>query len=421
MIKRLRLKLICVSMSLVTVLLAVILVLICRFTWVRMETQSIAILQSAAKEGPGHDGHGDPDLPTDPALPGAPGPIDRGPGMVQPSSRPVFLLFINPQGQLEAVGNNYYDLSDTQLLQQIFDAAQKNGKCTDVLYDYSLRFYKLEGGPVLRYAFLDISEEISTVRGLILSCICLGIAAFGLLFAMMWALSKWMVRPVEEAWVNQRQFVADASHELKTPLTVIMTNAELLQSEEYDAAAKQRYAGSIHTMSVQMRGLVESLLDLARIDSGIAHKQMGRIDLSALVEQATLPFEAVYFEAGRSLESSIATGIFLPGSESHLRQVVEILLDNGCKYSSPGTPVVLKLQKQSSRALLTVASQGAPMTAQQCKDIFKRFYRVDEARKMNHSYGLGLSIAQAIVEDHKGKIWCESKDGTNTFYVNLPL
>lgn len=405
MIKRLRLKFICISMALVTVLLAVILILICRFTWTRMETQSIAALQSAAMDNPGHGGPGTHD-----------------PGMVQPDTLPCFVLGIDPWGQLEVSGSNYYDLSDTELLQQIYTAAQENGQRTDILYTYSLRFYKLEGGPIARYAFLDISEEISTMQGLILSCIGIGIVAFVLFFAIMWALSRWMVRPVEEAWMRQRQFVADASHELKTPLTVIMTNAELLQSEEYDPAAKQRFAGSIHTMSVQMRGLVEGLLDLARIDSGMARKQLGRIDLSALVEQATLPFEALYFEADRMLESSIATGISVPGSENHLRQVVEILLDNGCKYSHPGTTVTLTLQKGGhNRALLAVASQGEPLTAQQCKDIFKRFYRVDEARKMNHSYGLGLSIAHSIVEDHKGRIWCESKNGTNTFYVNLPM
>lgn len=405
MIKRLQLKFICISMSLVTVLLAVILLLICRFTWMRLESESIAILQSAVMED-----HG----------PGRPG--DRGPGMVQPSSRPVFLLSLDPEGKLDISGSNYYDLTDTELLQQIFEAARDSGQRTDILYAYSLRFYKLEGGPGPRYAFLDISKEISTVRGLFLNCLAIGAAAFLVFFAIMWVLSKWMVRPVEEAWINQRQFVADASHELKTPLTVIMTNAELLQNEDFDAVARHRFAGSIYTMSVQMRGLVESLLDLARIDSGAHHKQVGRVNFSELVEESVLAFEAVYFEAGRSLESQIPEGIFVHGSQQHLHQVVDILLDNGCKYSTAGTTVTLTLQKPiHGRVHLAVASRGVPMTAQQCKDIFKRFYRVDEARKMNHSYGLGLPIAQAIVEDHKGRIWCESKDGTNTFFVNLPL
>ena len=405
MIKRLRLKFVCVSMALITVLLTAILVLICRFTWKDMESRSLAVLQAATVDtgGPG-------------------GPFDRGQSLVQPDTTPYFVLWTDPWGKLEASDSNYYDLSDTALLQKIWDAVQKGGQPSGVLTEYSLRFYRLEGGPGSRYAFMDISTEITAIQSLILSCVGIGIAAFVLLLGAMWLLSNWMVRPVEEAWNRQRQFVADASHELKTPLTVILTNAELLQSEEYDAPAKQRFISSIHTMSVQMRGLVEGLLDLARVDNGGVRKQMEKLDLSALAEEATLPFEAVYFEAGRMLESTIEPGICVTGSRSHLRQVVEILLDNGRKYSDPGTTVTLTLQRQAhGRALLAVASKGTALTAQQCRDIFKRFYRVDEARKMNHSYGLGLSIAQSIVDDHKGKIWCESTEGTNTFYVNLPV
>ena len=402
MIKRLRLTFLCVSMALITLLLAVILVLVCRFTWEGMKDRSIAALQTAAESfGPGgHPGFG---------------------GMqAQAQNRPCFVLSIDPKGQLEAFGSSYYDLSDGQQLLQILDAAKENGKRTDVLSDYALLYYRADTGPGVRYAFMDVSSEISTMRVLVLSCVAIGIAAFVLFFAMMLALSRWIVRPVEEAWTRQRQFVADASHELKTPLTVIMTNAELLQSSDYEEKDRHRFAQSIHTMSVQMRGLVEGLLDMARIDNG-THRQLQPLDMSRLVEAAALPFEAVYFEADRSLEMTIEPGLSVQGDDSELRRVVEILLDNGCKYSPKGTAVRLHLSRQGNhQAQLSVASQGDSLTSQQCRDIFQRFYRVDAARAMNHSYGLGLPIAQAIVAEHKGKIWCESKDGLNTFYVNLP-
>lgn len=111
----------------------------------------------------------------------------------------------------------------------------------------------------------------------------------------------------------------------------------------------------------------------------------------------------------------------LLGSESHLRQVVDILLDNGCKYGALGQAVKLTLQRQSrGKMLLTVASKGAPLTPGQCKDIFKRFYRVDEARAMNHSYGLGLPIADSIVQEHGGKIWAAATVDGNVFSVQLP-
>ena len=403
MIKRLRLTFLCVSMALITLLLAVILVLVCRFTWEGMKERSLASLQTAAEGfGPG-------------------GPGGMGDKQEQAHTRPCFVLSIDPKGQLEAMGSSYYDLSDGQQLRQILDAAKESGKRTDVLTAYGLRYYRAESGPGVRYAFTDVSSEIATMRVLIISCVAIGIAAFVLFFAMMLALSRWMVRPVEEAWTRQRQFVADASHELKTPLTVIMTNAELLQSSEYDESARQRFAASIHTMSVQMRGLVEGLLDMARIDNATARRQLQPLDMSRLVEEAALPFEAVYFEADRSLEMTIEPGISVLADGSELRRVVEILLDNGCKYSQSGTAVQLKLSRQGhNRAQLSVASRGESLTSQQCRDIFQRFYRVDAARTMNHSYGLGLPIAQAIVSAHKGKIWCESKEDLNTFYVNLP-
>lgn len=425
MIKRLRLKFICVSLALVTVLLAVILGMICRFTWKEMENQSLAIMQAYKFDGMGPTWDEPmpviPDMDTDGREPGPSKPNNRGEGLVQPEKYPCFALILTDANKLEVSESRYYDLSDDGLLWDIFNAARETGKTSGILFSYSLRYYRADSGQATKYVFMDISTEISAMQSLFISCGAIGLCAFVVFFLLIWALSGWMVRPVEEAWNRQRQFVADASHELKTPLTVILTNAELLESEEYDPEAKSRFVRSIHTMSVQMRGLVESLLDMARVDSGNLRGQMVPVDFSRLVEEAALPFEALYFEAERTLESSIKPGLSVLGSAEHLRQVVEILLDNGRKYSLQGTTVNLRLEAQGrGRVLLRVSSRGEKLTAQQCRDIFKRFYRVDEARKMNHSYGLGLSIAQSIVFEHKGRIWCESKDDVNTFYVNLP-
>lgn len=320
------------------------------------------------------------------------------------------------------MGTDYYDLDDRDallaLLEETADVDAKSG----LLYEHQLRFLRLEGGPGVCYAFVDISGELDTLARLNITCAIILVAGLVGFFGISVLLARWAVRPVEQAWEQQRQFVADASHELKTPLTVILTNAELLRSEEYDEQSKSRFADSILTMSRQMRGLVEELLDQARVDSGVAQAEKTRLDYSKLVSDAVLPFEPVYFEAGRELQSFVEPGIAVTGSVTHLRRVVEILLDNGCKYSSPGGVVELRLIRQGrGSCLLSVSSPGAAMTEQQCKDIFKRFYRADQARSMNRSYGLGLSIAQAIVQQHRGKIWAQSKDGDNTFFVSLPI
>ena len=282
----------------------------------------------------------------------------------------------------------------------------------------NLRFLRFDVWRGTAYAFLDTTPEQAVLTRLHFTSLMILLAGMVSFFAVGVLLARWAVRPVERAWEQQRQFVADASHELKTPLTVILTNADLLQGEEYDAESKSRFADSILTMSRQMRGLVEELLDQARVDN--ARAEHCKLDYSKVTEDAVLPFEPVYFESGRELVCDIEPGVTAMGKAEHLRRVVEILLDNGCKYSTPGGVVELRLRRQGRGSLLAVRSPGVSMTAQQCRDIFKRFYRMDQARAMNRSYGLGLSIAQSIVEQHRGKIWAQSQDGYNTFFVSLP-
>ena len=177
----------------------------------------------------------------------------------------------------------------------------------------------------------------------------IGLLAFIAFLGISSLLARWAVRPVEKAWNQQKQFVADASHELKTPLTVIIANAELLQEEGYDEASRRSFAESVLIMSRQMRVLVEQLLELARFDAGMTEAAHGELDLSALCAEALLPFEALFFERGLSLESRIEEGIRVTGNREQLRRVCEILLDNACKYSStPGT-VKLSLRAQGKQ------------------------------------------------------------------------
>lgn len=210
-------------------------------------------------------------------------------------------------------------------------------------------------------------------------------------------------------------------HELKTPLTVILTNSELLQSGESNPELRQQCADNISVMAGQMRGLVENLLDLARADNGQVQTAMTLLDYSELVSDCLLPFEPVFFEKGMELKCDITPGLFVRGSDSYLRQVVDILLDNAQKYAFPGGGVGVTLRKQGSHCLLAVANQGPAIPEEELKNIFKRFYRADKARSRDGSYGLGLSIAQRVVEEHGGRITADSRNNVNTFQVLLPL
>ncbi len=170
-----------------------------------------------------------------------------------------------------------------------------------------------------------------------------------------------------------------------------------------------------------MRGLVESLLELARLDNNRAPVKKESIDLSKLINDSILPFEPLFYENDTELSADIDKGIGIEGDKDKLRQVVNILLDNALKYSDPAEKVTIKLKRQSANCVLSVTGLGTPLSREECQNIFKRFYRVDKARNDGQSYGLGLSIADSIISEHNGKIWAESENGYNTFFVSLPL
>lgn len=394
MIRRLRLKFVCINMVIVAAMLCVIFTMVLHFTRENLETRSVHLLQTLAAE------------------PVQPGP--RGPQAVQ---LPYFTVQFGQWGDLRVAGTGPYAFLDETYLSELLAAVLRAGEPMGVLEEYGLRYCRAGGPGGQRFVFVDISSEVSTMENLVRSCLLTGCASFLAFLAISLLLARWAVKPVDEAWKQQRQFVADASHELKTPLTVILTNAELLQD-----AGQSRFADNILAMARQMRGLVEALLDLARVDNGAAEKSFEPVDLSRLVSDALLPFEPVFFEAGLALDLSIAAGVTVQGSPGRLRQVVEILLDNARKYAAaPGT-VAVRLERSGGKAcLLSVANPGPAISREDLSNIFQRFYRVDAARSRDGSYGLGLAIAEGVVQSHRGKIWAESGGGVNTFFVRLPV
>ena len=230
------------------------------------------------------------------------------------------------------------------------------------------------------------------------------------------------MKPVENAWEQQRQFVADASHELKTPLTVILSNAQMLSENGEDPQLRGKLTTNILTVSQQMKDLIAKLLNSAQVDQGAGAMQFSSFDLSETVSNALLPFDCVFYERELELDSAIQPNIRVSGSQPHLIQVVDVLLDNAQKYSITHGRTCVTLQTHHKKScLLTVANEGKAMSAKELKHIFKRFYRADTARERTGSYGLGLSIAEGSVKAHNGKICAESRDGINTFFVQLPV
>ena len=400
MLRRLRIKFVAVIMIIVAAMLCLIFGMVYHFTKSNMEAESVHMMQAIA---------GSPVQPGRPDIPS------------EEVRLPFFVIQIGRDGKISAGGGGYYDLSDEDFLKSLTDTALAQEGKMGTIEEYRLRFCRAVTPVGQSIVFADMSNELATLSSLIRTCIFIGILCLAVFFGISIALAFWMVRPVDKAWKQQRQFVADASHELKTPLTVIISNAELLQLPEYDEEHKACFSSRILTMSQQMRGLVERLLELARADQEQRKTAHTRLDFSELAEYAALPFEPLFFEKNLELVTELQADLFVDGDRQQLQQVIDILLDNAQKYAAAPDRVEFTLrQREKHRCLLSVSNACEPMEKEELQNLFKRFYRMDQARSRDGSFGLGLSIAESIVAAHHGRIWAEWQDGRITFFVELP-
>ena len=402
MIKKLRIVFITVTMFLVAVMLVVIFGVITLTTSMDLSNNSMQILQDLDRESFRKPW---PDFP-DPLPPNC------------------FILTIHVDGSI-LITSGFSDIPDAATQRRILEEARMTHENTGLMYNDGLFFYRMDDPENVSYAFLDVTNDIRTMRTLVINCVIIGLVTMILCLPVCWLLARAITQPVAYSLDQQRQFLADASHELKTPLTVILTNSELLQSPDFTNVEKLRFAQAIQSVAQQMRGLLEDMLYLARIEHEAQAIEISQTPFSDLVEECCMMFDPVYFESGRELQRVIDPDIWMWGHEKKLQQMVDVLLDNGNKYSSPGSKVTVRLQRQNgNRCLLQVSSRGKTLTSQQCKDIFKRFYRTDMSRTQSGatgSYGLGLPIAQQTAREHRGKMWCVGKDGVNTFYVQFHI
>lgn len=397
MLKKLRLKFVLITMTIVVAMLMMIFLTVYHFTKADLTKQSANMLReltesverSAFINRPGRDG-----------------------------GLPYFILRIHVNGDMYFVGNTSYDLSDDAFLQELIQKVYRSGRWFGELPEYDLIYNTVSGMGTQTLIFLDVSSHANTLATLLQSCALIGGGALLVFLLISIFLAKWAVKPVQTAWDQQKQFLSDASHELKTPLTVILGNAQLLQSCPEN---QQQLTQSIVIMARRMRTLVEGMLELARSDNGQSRMILEQVDLSRLIEEAVLPFEPILFEKELLLKTEIQTGILTRGSAAHLQQLLGILLDNAAKYAEPGT-VTVSLQKVGTDScLLCVTNPGKPIPKQELSKIFDRFYRGDAARTDGGSFGLGLPIAKSIAENHKGKIWARANPDGNSFCVQIPL
>ncbi|MBP0956919.1 MAG: GHKL domain-containing protein [Oscillospiraceae bacterium] len=287
-----------------------------------------------------------------------------------------------------------------------------------VSYRYKLR--ETEGGKII--VLLDRTDEISTLRRLMFILLGIFVLALGVIFLLSLLLSKWAVIPIEDAWNRQRVFFSNASHELKTPLTVINANLDVITSNPDDTVAEQgKWFGYIRCEAEKMSRLINEMLYLSREERTDNPTVMAELDLSEAAEGVCLAMEALAFERGKVISSDIESGITVKGDREGLVRMINILIDNAVNHSSEHSDISVSLKKsRKNKVRLSVSNKGTPIPPEELERIFDRYYRTDASRSSSTGgFGLGLAIAKAIAEKHGGSITAESDENRTAFTVTL--
>ncbi len=272
--------------------------------------------------------------------------------------------------------------------------------------------------------FLDITPRQGILTSLIYTFFIVGSIMLVFIFFISRFFANRAIKPVEESFDKQKQFIADASHELKTPLAVINTNVDVLLSNSEGTIHEQsKWLYYIKSEVERMSNLTKDLLYLTQLDHSDIKMIYTDFDLSEAVENVILTMEAVIFENNISFDNAIEPGLMIHGNCQQVQQVIMILLDNAIKYTNVKGSICIDLKKHYANAAISLTNTGAGISQEHIGKIFDRFYRADKSRtRESGGYGLGLSIAKTIVEQHGGQISVKSIiNASTTFRVELPL
>lgn len=412
MIRLLRKKLVLINMSLVLVVLLAVFTALCVTT---ANTQ----LQTAARGLSSLLERHEEELPK----------LEVGKPSDQKGGSPArnndlfagFVLSVDSAGAVTIESAHSVNITD-ETAQALAQTVLESGKQSGLLRAYSLRYQTVTENGMTRIAFLDVSGSLTAMSELIVTSLLVGVLALLAFLFVSLLLANLALKPAEAAWNRQKQFIADASHELKTPLTVILANQKILLSHPKKTIAEERqWVENTQSEGERMKSLVEDLLFLAKSDGAKTNETLTDVNVSDVVQGTILSFASLAFETGVTLNDTIQPGIVLTGSEPKLRRLCGILLDNALKYVNTRGTVNVELRAENGTALLRVRNTGVPIAEEDLSHLFERFYRVDRARSAG-GYGLGLSIAESIVKLHGGKISVSSTAETGTtFTVALPL
>lgn len=312
-----------------------------------------------------------------------------------------FLCYADADGNLLKLDgtDDYTEEDGAALLSYVVDCGKYDGTYGN------LQFFRKDLEKGFLVVFSDRSAEHLLLKKLLFVSVLVFLVMEGIVLVLTMILTKRAMRPMQATFERQRQFISDAGHELKTPLTIISANVDILQDE----IGKNKWLSYIHAQTERMRILVNEMMNLTKLEMGSPEKEFTTFSLSAAISSAALPFESQAFEQKKQLELDIQEDLQYTGNMEQIKQLVGIFMDNAMKYSDPEGEIRVTLQQTRDKKVLKFFNTGKGVTEEEKEKIFERFYRSDSSRARNTGgYGLGLSIAKSIADTHKIKIQVES-------------
>ncbi|MDI9218188.1 sensor histidine kinase [Clostridium tertium] len=343
----------------------------------------------------------------------------KGPGPDSPMMTSSIIIDLDTENNIANVVT-FMEVKKEILEDIVYKIIKSDKKFDKVKIDgNSYGYMKETTNKGMKIVLMSREPQINALSSLLSSFLTIGsISLIVLLFISIYLTNK-TIKPIKDSFEKQKQFIADASHELKTPLAIIRTNTSVILSNKEDTIINQiKWVNYINNQTERMAKLIDEMLSLAKLDTGKELIEFTIFDLSKLLNNILLTFEAVIFENKIELETNILNDVLLKGDKESIKKVCIILLDNAIKYTNKDGKIYVELKLDKNKVRLKVRNTGKGIKREDLDKIFERFYRVDTSRsRETGGYGLGLSIAKSIVESHNGKIYAESNIGKDTTFI----
>ena len=388
MIAELQKKFIRISVLSVLGVFALIFLLLVLFSWNQLE-QTMDTLTDAIAVNDGEFPPFDPDQVRTPSL-----------EVITEETRfstRFFTVWLDDQDQILDVNTDAVFSLSSQEVEEYVQKALEEGRERGWVSQYRYRILDTQEGAI--GVFVNGSTHMAMTGRLVVTAFLVLLGSGALILALTILLSKRVVRPVAESYEKQRQFITDANHELKTPLTLILSNLDIVEEE----VGKNEWLEDIRTEGERMGKMINQLVTLSRMKESQKGMVFASFDLSAAVADTVSDFQHLAVEEEKNLSVLVQPGITCQGDEGLIRRLVSILMDNALKYCDPGGEIRVTLTKKR-HPVLTVENTYREKDFLELDKLFDRFYRGDKARTWSGSFGVGLSIAKSIVQNHHGTI-----------------